>query len=738
MTPATVDLAALGATVQLSAEVRDQNGQAMAGAAVTWASGTAAVATVSAFGLVTAVANGTGAITATSGSASGSATVTVAQEVSAIAVVPDAATVVEGDTLRLAATATDANGQAVTGVEIVWASGDTAVAVVDAAGLVTGVGDGQAEVTATTAGITGGAQLTVVAPAPTAIAVTPNTALLTALGQTAQFLAEVRDQIGRVMENRSVVWASSDSMVATVDSTGLVTATANGTAAITATAGSASDTAVVTVKQSVRSATVSPAADTIALGDTLWLVAEGYDKNGRVVEGVAFTWSSSNVAVATVDPSGLVRGAAEGTATIAATAGDASGTSDITVANRAPEPAGTIPEQVVRVGDDPVILDVAPYFTDPDGDSLTYSASSGDPEVAMVSVSASTLTITAAKPGQIDVSVSARDPQGATATQHVSVTVAGFTLSGTVSDSRSSELLLAGAVVALGNGRIETVATDADGRYRFLNVAGPISVTVTAEPSYVSQTLDVTMDVDRTVDFVLDHTGVPPFGGTVWITPDILDASDPTSLSSVTYVGRGPREYWDGQRWITINAYLFDVRYAGPEMEFQVHPELGGRASARREVDTYASALGRLPAVFLSQVAEVEIGASNSGFAGNVAGILHVHTGDGEKLIDFVEEIFLHEAAHASLDATHANTAAWRAAQEADGVFISDYARDHPDREDIAESILPYFAVRYRPERLTETDRAAILAAIPNRLAYFDEQGFDMSPYTVRGSVLAR
>ena len=94
----------------------------------------------------------------------------------------------------------------------------------------------------------------------------------------------------------------------------------------------------------------------------------------------------------------------------------------------------------------------------------------------------------------------------------------------------------------------------------------------------------------------------------------------------------------------------------------------------------------------------------------------------------------LHESGHVSLDLAHANSAGWRAAQEADGVFISDYARDFPDREDIAESIPPYFAVRYWPERLTETVRSAILAAIPNRLAYFDEQGFDMSPYRARGS----
>ena len=44
-------------------------------------------------------------------------------------------------------------------------------------------------------------------------------------------------------------------------------------------------------------------------------------------------WSSSDAPVATVDPSGLVRGAGEGTATITATAGDVSGTSEITVVN---------------------------------------------------------------------------------------------------------------------------------------------------------------------------------------------------------------------------------------------------------------------------------------------------------------------------------------------------------------------------------------------------------------------
>ena len=101
----------------------------------------------------------------------------------------------------------------------------------------------------------------------------------------------------------------------------------------------------------------------------------------------------------------------------------------------------------------------------------------------------------------------------------------------------------------------------------------------------------------------------------------------------------------------------------------------------------------------------------------------------------FLEEVFLHEAAHVSLDPAHKDSPGWIAAQEADGVFISDYARAHPDREDIAESILMYFAVRYHPRRLSPEDRWAILTAIPNRLAYFEEQGFDMSPYEATGSL---
>ena len=149
VSPATAEFSALGASVQLTAEVRDQSGNVMAGAAVAWSSTAASVATVDAAGLVTAVANGTATITAASGGVPGTAAVTVTQALDSVAVSPTEATIAAlGDTVRLAAEAFDANGHAVAGAEFSWESSAASVATVDVAGLVTAVAGGAATIIA--------------------------------------------------------------------------------------------------------------------------------------------------------------------------------------------------------------------------------------------------------------------------------------------------------------------------------------------------------------------------------------------------------------------------------------------------------------------------------------------------------------------------------------------------------------------------------------------------------------
>ena len=78
VSPATVELTASGETVQLTAEVRDQNGGLMVGAAVRWSTSDPSVASVNASGLVTGVGEGVATITARAGSGEGTAEVRVA------------------------------------------------------------------------------------------------------------------------------------------------------------------------------------------------------------------------------------------------------------------------------------------------------------------------------------------------------------------------------------------------------------------------------------------------------------------------------------------------------------------------------------------------------------------------------------------------------------------------------------------------------------------------------------
>ena len=149
ITPSVVTLTSIGQTVSLTAEVRDQNGQTMTGANLTWSSDTGTIATVSAQGLVTAVHNGTANITARSGSASTQVTVTVMQSAVRITIEPGSATLMSvGETVQLVATVYDQNGQTVQDAVVSWTSDGEAIATVSAQGLVTAVHNGTANITA--------------------------------------------------------------------------------------------------------------------------------------------------------------------------------------------------------------------------------------------------------------------------------------------------------------------------------------------------------------------------------------------------------------------------------------------------------------------------------------------------------------------------------------------------------------------------------------------------------------
>ena len=85
--------------------------------------------------------------------------------------------------------------------------------------------------------------------------------------------------------------------------------------------------------------------------------------------------------------------------------------------------AAVIPDQALPSGRNAATVDMAPYFTDLDGDTLTYTAVSSDTGVVIVSVSLSTVMLTPVSAGATTVAVTAMDPGGTTATRSIAVTV---------------------------------------------------------------------------------------------------------------------------------------------------------------------------------------------------------------------------------------------------------------------------------------------------------------------------
>jgi hypothetical protein len=224
---------------------------------------------------------------------------------------------------------------------------------------------------------------------------------------------------------------------------------------------------------------------------------------------------------------------------------------------------------------------------------------------------------------------------------------------------------------------------------------------------------------------------MPPLNATIFMDPDIITADDPTAFVGLTANGQGQRSMFDRRvnGFVTVDAYLFDAAFSdGLTAEVQVNPEFTA-VDALAAAQKYAAALGRSPAILRSEIQSVGIHRGEEAFVGGSNTlVIHSQQADLYEAAGILEEAIAHEAVHASLDAMHAASAGWLAAQASDPAFISGVARDLPTLEDLAESFIPYIALRYRSDRITTFLANVVSSTIPGRVAYFDTQGFNMNP----------
>jgi uncharacterized protein YjdB len=363
VTPASPSIAA-GNTQQFSAQGNYSNGStANITGLVTWMSSDTSVATVNTAGRAFTLEAGSATITATSGSITGAAnlTVTPAALVS-VAVTPSTLqTINTGQTQQYTATGTysDTSTRDITN-SVTWQSDNTGVATIDSAGLASGVAtsNGTAHIHATDPATTVASpqvQLNVNAVVLTSIAVTPGTPNVT-LGSTQQFTA-----IGTFSDNStqditgSVTWGSDNTAVSRLCDVGTACTPkgeaqtfAAGSAHVTASKSSsgcgggvcASPSSTLTVNSAtLQSITIAPLHSFVVVGQNKQFTATGHYSDGSTRPLTTLvSWASSKPSVASITNSGnnpgLVTGNAVGTCTITATInvdGVHSASTDVTV-----------------------------------------------------------------------------------------------------------------------------------------------------------------------------------------------------------------------------------------------------------------------------------------------------------------------------------------------------------------------------------------------------------------------
>jgi len=239
----------VGQTTTLTATPKDASGNALTGRTVTWSSSNDAKATVSSSGVVTGVSPGSVTITATSEGRSGSTTLNVRPApVGSVDVSPLSKSLLVGQTTTFSPTVKDVNGAVVNDRPVTWASENTSIATVSAAGVVTAIAPGNTTITATSESKSGQGAVTVnlvVGPVAT-VAISPNPITIKE-DQTLQLVVTLKDAGGNVVTGRPVSFSSDENSIAMVDNSAVLHAKKQGMAVITATSDGKSGTVAVKV-----------------------------------------------------------------------------------------------------------------------------------------------------------------------------------------------------------------------------------------------------------------------------------------------------------------------------------------------------------------------------------------------------------------------------------------------------------------------------------------------------------
>ena len=206
---------------------------------------------------------------------------------------------------------------------------------------------------------------------------------------------------------------------------------------------------------------------------------------------------------------------------------------------------------------------------------------------------------------------------------------------------------------------------------------------------------------------------------------EFITAADPHAFLCLDDAGRGRREMPDrrSDERFADDAFIFAARFSDRnELEIRAHPRFGTVKNARRHVEMIVRPLGRLPSFMRQRLSHVVLHEGDEvAFAEDKGHFFVLYSENVKRRIRShdIEETIFHEAVHATLDDDYRSSLAWLEAQQADGAYVTYYAANNPDTEDMAESALFAYTILHHPGRLPIHLEQEVQLVMPNRLAYF-------------------
>ena len=232
-------------------------------------------------------------------------------------------------------------------------------------------------------------------------------------------------------------------------------------------------------------------------------------------------------------------------------------------------------------------------------------------------------------------------------------------------------------------------------------------------------------------------------GATEWKDGDIINKKDPSNFINLSFLEKKKvmgydkrtltNKYTkDGWGKSSFTVFVFNASFENSkDILINVNDEFKTDKKAKKQAIKWAKIYGQMPKFLKKNVKEINIHKGKVGWAGG-QGTIVIHTdyltNENKK---YAEELMFHELTHASLDwwwGGSVNEEKWLNAVSTDKYYISEYAWELPGNEDLAETVLWWYASRCKVDRISKKNNEKVNKFLTNRFQYLDEQNYDTSP----------